>query len=60
MNNKAEVEIAVEILAESDKAYKITDGSVTCWIPKSQITDEALDKSSIFIPEWLAKEKGLI
>jgi hypothetical protein len=30
------------------------------WIPKSKISDEAVDRTSIFIPEWLAIEKGLV
>mgnify|MGYP005609226781 FL=1 len=55
--NRAEIEIACEIKWETDKAYLIFDGKQTVWIPKSQITDEALDKSSIFMPEWLAIEK---
>jgi hypothetical protein len=60
----AEVEIECEVRAESDKAMLIYDGKREAWIPKSQITDHSDDAdgrtTSIFIPEWLAKEKGLI
>lgn len=58
-----EVEIAVEIHAETEKAFLIFDGNIECWIPKSQVTDYCDDNgtiTSIFINEWLAEEKGLI
>lgn len=59
----AEVEIAVEIRHETDLAYLIFDGQQEVWIPKSQVSDYCEDKGkiiSIFIPEWLAEDKGLI
>lgn len=59
-----QVEIACEVRAETEKAYLIYDGAKTVWVPKSQITDESLNfagrPESIFIPVWLAKDKGLI
>jgi len=58
-----DIEIAVEVRGETDKALKVFDGKVEVWIPKSNISDECEDKGrivSIFIPEWLALEKGLI
>ncbi len=62
MANK-EVEIDCEVVGETDKAYKINDGKVTCWIAKSQISDYTERNGnivSIFIPEWLATEKELV
>ena len=60
----AEVEIAVEILQETDMAYLVSDGAVDCWIPKSQVKDYGTSTDGvidcIFIPEWLAMEKELI
>lgn len=63
----AEVELGVQVRAVTDKAILVsTDGSNSVWLPKSQITDwsgsEELDHrtTSIFLPEWLATEKGLI
>ena len=59
----SEIEIAVEIKTETPKAYLVFDGQREAWIPKSQITDICEEKgviTSIFIHEWLAKEKGLI
>lgn len=56
-----QVEIDCRVVRETEKAYLIDTGAKeNTWIPKSQISDEAEDMSSIFIPEWLAKEKGLI
>lgn len=58
-----DIEIAVEVRMETEKALKIFDGNTECWIPKSQIKDQCEEKgqiTSIFIAEWLANEKGLI
>ena len=62
------VEIACEVRRQTDKAWLIFDGSREAWIPTSQISDYATDKgdlggekvTSIFIPVWLATEKGLV
>lgn len=58
-----DIEIAVEVRAETAKAMLIFDGKTEVWIPKSQIKDQCEEKgviTSIFITEWLATEKGLI
>lgn len=62
-----EVEIACEVRRETLLAYLIFDGVREVWIAKSQITDQCEEKglfgtkiTSIFVPEWLANEKGLI
>lgn len=52
------VDVAGEIRAETDKAVQFYDGSVTVWLPRSQI--EIGDDGTIAMPEWLAKDKGLI
>ena len=57
------VEIAVEVKHDTAKAMLVTDGSVEAWIPKSQVTYEPLNnnkETTITMPEWLAKNKGLI
>lgn len=59
----ADIEIAIEVIARTDDALRVTDGNVREWIPRSQISDYVGDKDSpetIFIPEWLAIKKGLI
>jgi len=65
-NTYDRVEVAVELVRETDKAYLVHDGDTDMWIPKSQVSD--LEKVTIdgkvhlafTIPEWLALEKGLI
>jgi len=54
------IEIAVEVIAETDKALRVTDGDVTAWVPKSQIEDDDREHSTILIPEWLAVEKEFV
>lgn len=59
-----DVEIAVEIRLETDRAFLVFDGKTEAWIPKSQVSDQSESDDgtieTIFIPEWLALEKGLI
>ena len=58
-----EVEIDVGVRHETDKAYLVYDGKREVWIPKSQIVDKLVQKGKIVqitLPEWLAKDKGLI
>lgn len=63
MSNR-EVEISGEVRRETTKAYLWWDGKVEAWVPKSQISDLTEERdgsiSSIFIPEWLALEKGFL
>lgn len=53
------IDIAAEIKAETEKAYRIFDGTREEWIPKSQVEyDETA--GTFAMPEWLAKAKGFI
>ncbi len=46
-----------EILKETDKALQVKFSSENvCWLPKSQCR---IINKTIFLPEWLAKEKGV-
>lgn len=61
------VEIACEIKRETDKAWLVFDGAREVWIAKSQISDYVEEQgliskkvTSVFVPLWLAHEKGLI
>jgi hypothetical protein len=59
------VEFYCEQKGESDKAILVSDGENKYWIPKSQIEETELDQDhagniTIYIPEWLATEKGII
>lgn len=53
------VDIAGEIRGETEKAYRFYDGKETVWLPKSQC-EWYEDEKSMTMPEWLAKDKGLI
>ena len=59
-----EIEISGEVKAETIKAYLWFDGKTEAWVPKSQISDLCEERdgriTSIFIPEWLAVEKGFL
>lgn len=61
------VEVECKVVHQTMAAYLINhDGNEknNCWIPISQIEDYCEEPdgtiTSIFIPEWLAKSKGLI
>lgn len=66
----SDIEIAVEVRAQTKwpggerKAVLVTDGNVEEWVPWSQVNDYSEDSkgniTSIFIPEWIAEEKGFI
>lgn len=58
--------IACEIKIKTTKAVLINDGTRDAWIPTSQIEDpdpadlDIGQHVELLLPEWLAKEKGLI
>lgn len=61
------VEIACEVKRQTDKAWLVFDGAREVWIAKSQISDYVEEQgligtkvTSVFVPLWLAHEKGLI
>ena len=59
------IEIACEVLSETDKAFRVSDGVKEAWLPKSQVEHhpegDPRKRSSIMVmPEWLAKDKGFI
>lgn len=57
-------DIAAELRHETPAAYLICDGGKPVWVPKSQCEVEGPEVGSnlvtVTMPEWLAKEKGLI
>lgn len=66
-SKQGNVEIDVDIKNETEHAILASDGDITAWIPKSQLIDFDWDDDyitgksmTITIPEWLAKDKGLI
>lgn len=51
-------DIAAEIQGETDKAWRLFDGTKTEWVPKSQA--EQNDDGTFTMPLWLAKDRGFI
>ena len=58
MPKKEVIDIACRVVGETDKAYRVDDGTRVEWIPKSQV--EKNDDGTVTMPEWLAEEKGFI
>ena len=52
------VDIAAEVKGETEKAWRLFDGSKTAWVPKSQAEDNG--DGTYTMPEWLAQDKGFI
>lgn len=52
-------DIAGEIVAETEKAYRFYDGSRTEWIPKSMCEWDK-EESIMTMPLWVAEEKGFV
>lgn len=48
-----------DIERETDAAYLLVFGDQKIWLPKSQIRVYEKNKK-VFVPEWLAIEKGLL
>jgi RNase P/RNase MRP subunit p29 len=52
-----DIGIAAEVVAETDKAWLLSDGAKEAWVPKSLVEREG----AVFqMPEWLAMDKGFI
>lgn len=51
-------DVAAEIQAESEKAWRLFDGSKNEWVPKSQVENNG--DGTFTMPLWLAKEKGFV
>ena len=52
------VDIAAELAHQTDDAFLLFDGDKPVWVPKSLVEDN--NDGTFAMPEWLAKEKGLI
>lgn len=52
------IDIAAQVRGETPKAYRLTDGVKTEWVPKSQVEDNG--DGTFTMPEWLAKDKGFV
>lgn len=50
--------IVVQIKGETEAAYRIFDGKITEWLPKSQVENNG--DGTFTLPLWLAKERGFL
>lgn len=53
------IDVAVELRAETEKAWQVFDGTRSSWVPKSQAEFDQVSGVPT-LPEWLAIEKGMI
>lgn len=67
-NQKNLVEIEASVVAETEEgkttvgAVRINAGDKIVWLPKSQLEDwpDVGEYGTVLMPDWLAREKGLI
>lgn len=52
------VDLAMKKRMETEKAFQLWDGDNLVWVPKSLVQDN--QDGTFTMPEWMAKEKGLI
>lgn len=65
LESKEFVEVTGTVKYQTDHAILLDDGDREVWLPKSQIEDpEEFENGehydAILVPQWLAKDKGLI
>jgi hypothetical protein len=51
-------DMTAEIRGETDLAWRLFDGTVTEWVPKSQVENNG--DGTFTMPLWLAKYKGFV
>lgn len=56
------IKVTLDWKGDTDLAIKVFDGDKDFWLPKSQIQYDqtGVDVVEVELPQWLAKEKGLI
>lgn len=63
--NDEKIEVAVTFKHITDRAVLVNDGDKDVWLPLSQVEYDFCDTEpgeaiEIVVPEWIAKDKGLI
>jgi hypothetical protein len=51
-------DLAAEVKGETDRAWRLFDGTTTEWVPKSQVENNR--DGTFTMPLWLAKDKGFV
>ena len=52
------IDLTLDKFAETDAAFKLSDGKRWAWLPKSQVEEN--DDGTYTMPEWLAVEKEFV
>jgi hypothetical protein len=58
MSKRELFDVAAEVKGETDRAWRLFDGTKTAWVPKSQAEDNG--DGTFTMPIWLAKDKGFL
>lgn len=58
MPNSELFDLAAQIKGETEKAWRLFDGTRTEWVPKLQVEDNG--DGTFAMPTWLAEEKGFV
>ena len=58
MGKRELVDVRAQLRGETEHAFRLFDGTVTAWVPKSQVEDNG--DGTFTLPLWLAEEKGFI
>lgn len=58
MPKKELFDVAAEIKGETEKAWRLFDGTKTAWVPKSQVEENG--DGTFTMPMWLAEEIGFV
>jgi hypothetical protein len=51
-------DLAAQIRGETEKAWRLFDGTRTEWVPKSQVENNG--DGTFTMPLWLAQDKGFV
>ena len=51
-------DLEAEVVGETAKAWRLFDGTVKAWVPKSQVENNG--DGTFTMPAWLAEDKGFI
>lgn len=57
-SNNEPVQVACKIIRTTEKAILINDGIKDIWLPSRYV--KLINDDEIELPEWLAKDKGII
>ncbi len=54
------MQVVVRVVQQTEKAFRVTDGEVSCWIPKSMAKTEDWDFGLVEVPLDIVERHGLL